>query len=190
MRAFLAIEVPAEIKVFLGALQDKLRRSGADVKWVEPENIHLTLKFLGEIGDEQAGQVGEAMEEICSLQDDFIIALGELGAFPRLSSPRIIWVGLSRGAQEATRLAAQLDERISLFGIPKEKKEFSPHLTIARTRSVLNMTSLIQCLNDCRLMPQEKKLEFRSSKVFLIKSTLTPQGPLYERLKKANLKTS
>lgn len=190
MRAFLAVEIPNEIKDFLKSLQDKLCRSGADVKWVAPDNIHLTLKFLGEIQDKQTKVVSDVMEEVCPAYDDFIIALGELGAFPRLTSPRTIWVGLSRGGEDAVRLAGQLNERLSLFGVPKEKKEFSPHLTIARVRSGLNMTSLIQYLNDCRLMPQERKLEFRSAKVSLIKSTLTPHGPLYEPLKKVNLKAN
>ncbi|MFA5114485.1 MAG: RNA 2',3'-cyclic phosphodiesterase [Candidatus Omnitrophota bacterium] len=190
MRAFVAIEIPEEIKDFLKTLQDKLRRSGADVKWVAPGNIHLTLKFLGEIQDKQAKAVADIMQRVCPSHDDFIIALGELGAFPEITSPRIIWVGLSRGGEEATRLAGQLDEEFSLLGIPKEKKEFSPHLTIARTRSGLNITSLIQYLNDCRLMPREAKLQFSSSGVSLIKSNLTPQGPLYEPLKKVNLKAS
>ncbi len=190
MRAFIAIELPKEISDYLSRLQDKLKTTGADVKWVEPDNIHLTLKFLGEITEAQSKEIIKIMEDTCGINPAFDIALGGLGAFPRITSPRVIWVGIDAGRDEAGKIAQELEDKISGLGIAKEKKEFSAHLTIARTRSAFNITALIQDLKNLAGIMPEQNLRFKASRISLIKSTLTPKGPLYETLREISLKTA
>lgn len=190
MRAFIAIELPQEIKDYFKNLQDKLKTCGADVKWVEPVNIHLTLKFLGEISEPQTKEIIKIMGNVSSAKPAFDITLGSLGAFPGITSPRVIWVGIDAGAQESKQIAQELEDRLCRLGIPKDEKGFSAHITIARTKSAFNITALIQDLKNMAGIMPEEKLRFKAAKISLIKSTLTPKGPLYEPLQDTSLKTA
>lgn len=185
MRTFIAIELPDEIRGTLAKLQDKLKQSQADVKWVEPHNIHLTLKFLGEINQEQLDNITRVLGQVCLSKKCFRMRLSAVGAFPKMDFPRVIWVGVEKGASETSEIAAQLEEGISILGIPKEKRPFSSHITIGRVRSYLNKDKLVNGLK--KMEPLEGK-EFAVTKLTLFKSTLTPIGPAYEALKAASLK--
>ncbi len=189
MRTFIAIPLPQEIKAFLAELQNELKTSGAEVKWVEPENIHLTLKFLGERDDKKIKEISNILEEAVKNKKQFLARLSTLGAFPKITSPRVIWVGIDRGDEETKLIAAELEEKISRTGIPKEEKAFSSHITIARTKSSKNIAELIKGLNVCADKLGEEKAEFPVRQIVLYKSTLTPKGPIYQALKEVNLKT-
>jgi len=190
MRAFIAIGLPKEIEDYLGKLEDKLKSTQADVKWVKPENIHLTLKFLGERDDKKVEQIKGALDEVSADNNAFRIHIGSLGGFPNLNSPRVIWVGIDQGESETKKIAQGLEEKIAKLGIPKEERPFSSHITIGRTRSNKNREKLVQ---ELKLQMNEfggQNLEFSVTKITLYKSTLTPTGPIYEILKEANLKTT
>lgn len=189
MRTFIAIELPQEIKDFLSRLQTELKATQADVKWVAPENIHLTLKFLGEIDDKKLTQIIEIIDDTAKGKDKFRICISSLGAFPKIDFPRVIWVGIETGDKEIKEIAGGLEEKIAKTGIPKEDRPFSSHITIGRTRSTLNREKLVGYLKNKSELGGEK-LEFYVTKVTLFKSTLTPKGPLYEALKEASLKTN
>lgn len=190
MRTFIAIELPKEIKDALARLQAKLKTTGADVKWVEPQNIHLTLKFLGERDDKKVEKITRALEEVAHQKSPFTIRISSLGAFPNINSPRVIWVGIDKGDNESKEIAGGLEEKIARLGIPKEERPFSSHITVGRTRSSLNREKLVQELEKSADYFGEKKLEFIAGKITLFKSTLTPKGPVYEALKEASLKTA
>jgi 2'-5' RNA ligase len=190
MRAFIAIPLPQEIKTFLANIQNQLKTSGADVKWVAPDNIHLTLKFLGEKDDEKIKQVIVILEEIAKDKKQFTARLASLGAFPEIASPRVIWVGIDRGNENSKLIAAELEERIAAIGIPKEEKGFSSHITIARTKSSKSMDNLVKELNLYADKFGQEKAEFNVNQIVLYKSTLTPKGPIYQALKAVNLKTT
>lgn len=190
MRAFIAIELPKEIRDALGILQQKLRSSGAEVKWVAPENIHLTLKFLGEIDDTQLPKFSEIIEETSRNHNSFQIRINSIGVFPKLNSPRVIWVGVDKGDGECKKIAAELEEKIAAYGIPEEKREFSSHITIARVKSLLNRDKLVQELNQLAGYFRQKNLLFYAVKITLFKSTLTPKGPIYEVQREASLRAS
>lgn len=190
MRTFIAIELPMAIKDYLSSLQDVLRASGADVKWVKPNNIHLTLKFLGEIDDKKIAEVTRVLETVAGAEKSFSIRLKSIGAFPNTNFPRVIWAGIDKGDNETKRIAAMLEERISGIGIPKENRPFSTHITIGRSRSGLNRIKLAPMLNTLKDNPDKEGLEFKASKITLFKSTLAPSGPVYEILKEANLKAT
>jgi len=186
MRTFIAIELPNEIRNSLSRLQEQLKTSGADVKWVAPENIHLTLKFLGEVEEKKLEKITQIIEDTCGERNKFQIRIASLGAFPKIDFPRVIWVGLDLGDKETKEIAKELEQNLAKIGIPKEDRSFSSHITIGRMRSTLNREKLVQNLRN-KLGGQN--LEFCVNKITLFKSTLTPKGPIYEVLKEANLKT-
>lgn len=189
MRTFIAIELPAEIRDSLARIEERLKATQADVKWVEPKNIHLTLKFLGEIDEKQHERINLILDEVAGESSSYKILVSSIGAFPKLDSPRVIWVGADAGDKETKVLAKELEEKIQKIGIPKEDRPFSSHITIGRTRSTKNRDKLIQELRNLEQEFGGKDLSFPVKKITLCKSTLTPQGPIYEVLKEANLKT-
>lgn len=188
MRAFIAIELPANIKDFLSRLENKLKTTGADVKWVSPGNIHLTLKFLGEINAETIEKISVIMEDIAKNKKTFQIHLGAMGAFPNTKFPRVIWIGINSGEDEAKEIVKELEKELNKIGIPREVKPFSGHITIARIRSNKDKENLVQELNKLNNNTErDNPPAFAVTKFILFKSTLTPQGPIYEVLKEANL---
>ena len=189
MRAFIAIELPKEIRVRLSRLQEKLKATQADVKWVSPENIHLTLKFLGEIDDKKQEKINLILDDVIKEKCAYKIQISSIGAFPKLNFPRVIWAGVDQGDDETKAIAKGLEEKIQKIGIPKEDRAFSSHITIGRTRSTKNRDKLVQELNNIADISADN-LKFNVTKITLFKSTLTPAGPIYDVLKEANLKTT
>jgi len=190
MRAFIAIELPQEIKDALARLQADLKKSEADVKWVKPGNIHLTLKFLGEIDQNSVLSVTGALQEACRKILPFTLALSSLGAFPKINFPRVIWIGVGEGDKETKNLAKALEEELVKIGIPREDKAFSTHITIGRVRSAKNNRILATQLQTFEDYLSGKTKEVKISKITFFKSTLTPCGPLYEALQEIALATT
>jgi 2'-5' RNA ligase len=188
MRAFIAIELPQEIKDSLARLQQKLKLAGADVKWVEPKNIHLTLKFLGEIDEQAQNRIIVKLEEISCAAKKFVISLASCGAFPNTNSPRVIWQGIEQGDKEVSAIATAIETQLESIGIPKENREFSSHITLGRTRSSKNRQELAQAISEFSLKPLKDK--FPASKITLFKSILTPRGPIYETIREFPLSGS
>ncbi len=189
MRAFIAIELPQEIKDTLGRLQAKLKTAEADVKWVEPKNIHLTLKFLGEIDEQTTEKIKSFLEKIPNAQKQFKINLSSPGAFPSPASPRVIWVGIKQGNAEIKGIAIFLEKQSAEIGLPPENKEFSAHITIGRVRSGKNRGELSKILSDLSQNSLEDQ-QFTADKITLFKSTLSSNGPIYETVKEFPLATT
>jgi 2'-5' RNA ligase len=190
MRTFIAIELPENIKNSLAKLQEELKATGADVKWVQPQNIHLTLKFLGERDDKKVKRISEILDEVAKVHTAFQIQINALGAFPNLNSPRVIWVGIDQGDVETKNIFKDLEDLICKVGIPKEDRAFSSHITIGRTRSPAGREKLTQAITILGEEIGKVNLTFTAGSITLFKSTLTPKGPIYEVLKAANLRTS
>jgi RNA 2',3'-cyclic 3'-phosphodiesterase len=190
MRTFIAIELPQDIKGAISRMQAKLKASGADVKWVAPSNMHLTLKFLGEIDDKTKDGICGLLKEIASNTPPFTVKLGGLDAFPDLRAPRIIWVGLAQGHDQTKAIADQLENNLEKFGISKETKPFSSHITIGRVRSQKNMGHLTRNLSEMETNVTKKTGEFQAGKITLFKSTLLPHGPVYGIIQETNLNTT
>lgn len=183
MRAFIAIGLPEDIKKSIACLQEKLKSASRDISWVKPENIHLTLKFLGEIDEHGLSLAEAAMEDVTSRENNFYIRLSSAGAFPRVDFPRVIWVGIDKGDACVKRIAQNLEDTLSHVGFPKEKKEFSSHITIARVRSALKGNEMTNLLNEYADIFHDKETGFTACGITLFKSTLTPKGPIYEAVK-------
>jgi 2'-5' RNA ligase len=187
MRAFIAIELPQETKDALARLQNQLKKAGADVKWVEPQNIHLTLKFLGDITDEQFQKISLIIDTVAKEDHPYNIRINELGAFPKIEQLRVIWVGIDSGDKETKKIAKALEEMIQKIGIPKEDRAFSSHITLGRTRSALNRNNLIDELRKRQENFKPENGEFVATKITLFQSILSPTGPTYKALKEGNL---
>lgn len=188
MRLFIAIDLPETIKLTLEKLISKLNESEADVKWVETKNIHLTLKFLGEVDEEKVEKIKQIVSSVSSKNSDYTIKISSLGAFPRVSFPRVIWVGLESGEKETKVIFKELEEKIQKLGIPKEKRAFSAHITIGRVRTPKNKEKLVKSLEDNIAALEDKNLEFKATKITLFQSQLSPKGPTYIPLIEAPLK--
>ena len=188
MRAFIAIDVSDEIKEAIAKVEAHLRYAAADVKWVRPETVHLTIKFLGEINEEKAKEAGRILDKIAGKVRPFELGIKDVGAFPGVTSPRVIWVGLGKGAAESTALAGEVDEALSKIGYEKESRPFSPHLTIGRVKSPKNKEKLKEKIVSAvgLNLPATKSCE--ASSVILYQSTLTPQGSIYTKLHEAAFK--
>ena len=190
MRTFIAIELPEEIRSALAALQDQLKASGADVKWVEPQNIHLTLKFLGNIDDALREKIGGALCSVAANNQPFMAVIGLCGAFPNMDYPRVIWLGITEGEPQIKKIAREIEDKISGLGIEKDARPFTGHITIGRVRSPSGKKSLTRALADQAQNLVKLNLGFSVSKLTLFKSTLSPAGPVYVAQKEENLKIS
>ena len=177
LRCFIALELPMEAQSELSQATAVLKGAGADVKWLEPENVHLTLKFLGEIPQSKVLQIGLALSK---LKERRAIAsrLGPLGAFPVPHKPRVVWAGLDDGQGELKNLFETMEAEMAALGFEREERAFVPHLTLGRVRSGQNLDELARLIAATR--PEPVAFTFRA--LTLMKSTLTPSGPLYEGL--------
>ena len=185
LRLFIAIELDKSLKEFLKSLQNELKKCGADVAWVKPENIHLTLKFLGEAIPESVARISSLLEETAGLLPPFSLSITHVGWFPTQGHMRIIWVGCEEGKNESARLAVYLADKLRELGFRKEERGFSPHITIGRVRSKRNLYSLRKTLENFSF---KTPLTQTVNHLTLFKSTLTPQGPIYEALQTFPLK--
>lgn len=179
IRSFIAVDIDdSEILGRLVDAQQTLAKSGADVKLVKPENIHITLRFLGNIAPQMVDKIHAAMEQVTFAP--FPVKIQSLGAFPTLKYARVVWAGIQTGVTKLADIFDQLEPQLQDLGMKPDKKGFSPHITIARVRSGRHKTELVQCINDLA-NSEFGVLEVACLK--LKKSTLTPRGPIYSTLK-------
>ncbi|KUK11714.1 MAG: 2',5' RNA ligase [Moorella sp. 60_41] len=176
MRLFVAITLSEEVNSRLASLQDELRTCGADVKWVERENLHLTLKFLGDLEPAEALEMAARIRQDTEGYGELVLHLKGIGVFPGWSRPRVIWVGLEPNPA-LTELHRRVEGALLPLGFVSEP--FTPHLTLGRLRSMTNWPRLEQRL---RFRREENWGEERVKEIVLMQSRLTPRGPRYEVL--------
>ncbi|MBI4690412.1 MAG: RNA 2',3'-cyclic phosphodiesterase [Nitrospirae bacterium] len=178
IRCFIAIELPEEIKKDIDAHVERLKATGADVKWVKVENLHLTLKFLGSAPEKMIPDISRKLLEIAKQHNSFYIRMSGAGVFPNMKFPRIVWLGIN-DSDEIKRLQRDIDESMKEFGFEPEDRDFSPHLTIGRVRSSRNKDNLMKELTTL------KDVDFgniKVEKITLMKSELKTTGAEYFRL--------
>ena len=174
MRAFIAIELSSEVRAALAAAVGALARCTAKVKWVEPDNVHLTLKFLGSIDDGMAEQVKRAMADAAG-RGGFGFVVEGLGRFPPRGKPRVVWAGVSEGAEALKALQAVLEAVLRPLGFEKER-DYVPHLTIGRVKRPQGAEALVAALEP---YAGTRFGACRASEMVLFQSELTPRGPVY-----------
>jgi len=178
MRAFLAIEIPEHTRLKVDDFIQEQSKKDLPVKWVRFENLHVTLKFLGEIDDRKKAEIIPAIKEIAEMYKPFKIDLEGVGCFPGTKNPRVLWIGVKQGAEQLRRLVLQLEERLTRFGFKREKR-YHAHLTIGRIKKF--------CKVDDILSKNITTEAFSINAITLFRSTLKPEGPIYEELKKFKL---
>ena len=179
IRAFIAIEVNSAIKKSLSEYIGQLKKTGADVKWVVPDNIHLTLKFLGYIEEETLPGLNKIVSDTVSNLESFNISIGNIGAFPSLKRPRVVFVCVQENENNLLKLYEKLDKGIEELGIKKESKKYVGHITLGRIRSQKNIPKLTSALNsgtECFFGLEQVNY------ISLMQSKLTPAGPIYTKL--------
>ncbi len=178
IRTFVAVDLEdPHIAAKIGEVQRGIEATDNGVKSVELENLHITLKFLGSVDEALVPEIARALEgpDVAP----FRARLFGVGAFPNMSRPRVIWVGVEEGREELVRLMMWVDSRLRRLGFPKEDREPHPHLTIARVKWLRDRESLRRVLSSL-LSTDFGEIEVREMR--LKKSTLTPKGPIYETL--------
>ncbi|UCB57683.1 MAG: RNA 2',3'-cyclic phosphodiesterase [Candidatus Omnitrophota bacterium] len=183
IRSFIALELTSKVQKQLGNIQEELKKSDADVKWVNPEGIHLTLKFLGNVSPQLLEEIKKALTQLAKSHKSFELKISQIGAFPTTEHPRVIWVGIEEGREETLKLAQDLEERLIKFGFLKEKRAFKAHLTLGRVRSARNRAQLKKLLQSLSF----PKTAMQAETLILFKSTLSPKGATYQALHQVKL---
>jgi len=180
-RGFIAIEIDSFQKII--ELENEIKNSGAIVKLVEPQNIHITLKFLGDTDENLIDKIEEILKASVENIKPFKISLKGAGFFPNQNYIKVMWIGIEN-TEQLGQIANKIDEQISKLGYEREKRNFSAHLTVARVKSAKNKEKLIQ------IIQKYKEIKFGKIIVNSIKlkqSELTPKGPIYTTLKDIKL---
>lgn len=185
MRLFIAMPLPENVEKALEKIIFVFSREEARVKWVDPKNIHLTLKFLGETDEKLIPSISDAVGRVAQKYNPVTGFIDTVGGFPNLKRPRVIWTGFSKPPGILAKIAGEIEDDMVPLGFEKEDRPFKSHLTLGRVKDPRKLGRLPETINGYQVVPE--KVEF--DRIVLFKSTLTPKGPLYERLFEAGLKT-
>jgi len=179
IRTFIAVSLSSSILASVEKLMRTLQTDCEEVRWVEPKNLHVTLKFLGDIPLNDLPQLIHTITQSTSQTDSFDLTFQGFGAFPNRESPKTIWIGCREGSERLVQLAEKIDEGLHSLGFPREARRFSPHLTIGRIKKPVQGSPLMSIFDE-----QQDRL-FGScsiSEVQIISSELTRRGPIYDEL--------
>jgi len=180
IRAFLAIDLPASLRPGLGRVQEELKKSAADVRWVPVGNIHLTLKFFGQLPEGEVEPLTQAAKEVAAAQAPFKLQITGAGAFPSLNNPRVVWVGIGGEVLSLAEFYRRLETALAALGHLPEGRPFHPHLTLGRVRSPGGRERLTKILKG---LPVPDWPPFKVNELILFRSNLSPQGSTYTPLK-------
>jgi 2'-5' RNA ligase len=188
LRCFVAIELEEDIRRAIDQTQALLKGApaGKHCRWVRPEGIHLTLKFLGDVPENRIDSIAEAIREAAADHERFHISFASLGCFPNARLPRVTWIGVEDPSGTLQRLQRDVEARLSELGYPPERRAFHPHLTLARTKKVSRQeqAALGELVQRTRI-DQLGEMEVRE--ISLMRSELRPSGSVYTQLAVAHL---
>lgn len=191
IRAFIAIELPEEVKTALKQLQDRLKSiDPSSAKWVDPQRIHLTLKFLGNVDADKIDPITQAIQDTAISFTSFNLHIDGLGCFPNPKRVQTIWIGLAGDIDKLQALQKNIELYVAALGFPTEKRLFTPHLTIARVREYvtsLQRQSLGEMISSTQI---GFKLGIKVNSISLMQSRLTSGGAIYTRLCSVELKAT
>jgi 2'-5' RNA ligase len=184
VRTFIAIELSSEVLAALGQVQARLRRGegGQAGRWVKAEGVHLTLKFLGEVPSERLEAIYQAVDQACLGCAPFELTVAELGCFPNLRRPRVVWVGVQEETGQLAGLQEAVERELNRLGFPPEGRKFTPHLTLARVQDRASPRE-IEALGKAVGATQIGELaRMQVDAVSVMKSDLQPEGAVYTEL--------
>jgi 2'-5' RNA ligase len=190
IRSFIAIELPEEVKTGLNRLQTELKLPRHNfVKWVAPEGIHVTLKFLGNISQEKVAEVTKVMEQASQGSIPFQLEISEVGAFPNLRQPRVLWLGIRGEIDKLVAWQQRIDSGLVPLGFAKETRPFTPHLTLARLREGVSPGDRRDFGELVMKTPLEVNFKVNVNSLSLMRSQLLPGGAVYSRLAEVKLRS-
>ncbi len=185
VRTFIAVETSAAVRQRAAELIAVFAATGAKVSWVQPQNLHLTLKFLDEVPLNSIPEVSAAVQTAAAAIAPFELEIRTAGAFPSAGRPRTLWLGTGQGSEPLGRLHAALENALRPIGFPKEHRRFAAHLTIGRVRGpspgLSGLGPLITQHADFTAG------HFPVAELVVFSSQLTPQGPIYDALSRSAL---
>ena len=179
IRTFIAFELPKNIISSISKVQEGIRSYGLKARWVRPENIHLTLKFLGNIKEADIEKIGGAIFESAKEYAPISLTAKGIGVFPGIKRPRVIWVGIRGETDLLVGLQKRLDEKFETIGFQPENRPFKGHLTLARIKKKINSKKLIDAIKEFGEFESET---FIADNIYLFKSDLKSSGAVYTKL--------
>lgn len=182
-RLFIAVDLSPEIADEVELFERAFARYDLDIRWVKKDNLHLTLKFLGQTEVSRIAAITEKLSAVAAVTDIFAVHLAELGVFPDPVHPQVLWIGADQGAPELHDLAKQIEESLVVAGFPEGEKPFVPHLTIGRFKSNRNMDNFRVAMEE---ISYRSTYTLRVDHLSVYRSFLTPEGPQYESLFRAD----
>jgi 2'-5' RNA ligase len=189
IRSFIAIELPNELKLELTRLETQLKSAKQPwVKWVNPEGIHLTLKFLGDIAADMTGEITRAMEEAVQGISPFHLEVRELGVFPNLRRVQVAWVGISGEVDKLSQLQKRIETALTPLGFVPESRPFTPHLTLARLRDQASPDERQRFGQLIANTKFEVAYTIEVDAISLMRSQLTREGAIYSQISSVKLK--
>jgi RNA 2',3'-cyclic 3'-phosphodiesterase len=184
LRAFVAIQLSNDIIGHAKALQDALKKHGLKLKWVKPQNLHLTLKFLGDIPQADATAIGAALKTAARDEAPLELTVQGMGVFPGIKRPRVLWTGLGGEVGRLKQLQSRIEDQLEPMGYHREKRGFNAHLTLARIKGAVAPDRLLRAIEAVGCF---KPQPFEVRSVMLYKSDLRPTGAIYTLLEKITL---
>ena len=178
IRTFIALGISNDIRNQITNIQKHLMNKGAELKWIKNENIHLTLRFLGEIDDKYHDKIFEAMNKVAEDARSVNLSLTGLGMFPDENHPTVIWVGIGGDVEELRQMSEKCDYYLDDGGFEIKKRHFRPHITIGRIKKLTNKKLFISEINDMQI----DHTSFKIDKLNIVKSDLKPTGAEYTNL--------
>jgi len=178
IRCFLALTIPKEAQAELASIQKSLQTHGAKARWVKADNIHITLRFLGNRPVKKIEQITKDLPLFCPNFRPFKITIHTLDGFPDLSNPKVIWTGISNGSDSILKIYDRINEGLARLGIPKEHEKFIPHLTLARCKTSEESLLTAAAIKKFRISPVDTEIKA----ITFYKSALSSHGPTYETI--------
>ncbi|MFC1555996.1 RNA 2',3'-cyclic phosphodiesterase [candidate division KSB1 bacterium] len=178
IRTFIAVEIPETVKNEIADFQNALRKEHFSIRWVRPENLHLTLKFIGDIPESLVEDIKTGVFERGSLYSPFEVSLKGTGVFPTIKRPKVFWAGITQGRDELSTLAEKTENALVKFGIEKDRRPFKPHLTIGRIKDPRETSGIVRHIS----VDFFTGIPFTVDRMIFMRSILKPSGAEYSPL--------
>jgi RNA 2',3'-cyclic 3'-phosphodiesterase len=181
IRAFIAVEIDSASKQKISGLINDLKQTNADVRWASENQMHLTLKFLGNIEQGKISLISAAIKTITGHIREFDLSFSGIGAFPAINRPRLIWAGIDKGSNELRMIAGLIEKEMGILGFDKEGRDYKAHLTLGRVGSQKKIKDLTKKMAELEFKFDP---DTKVNKLVLFQSTLTPKGTIHTPLQK------
>lgn len=183
LRTFFAVDTPQHIKMKMLEVQSLLKESNADVKWESLEKFHITIKFLGDVFENVLAEMTQKLREALKRNKPFTLSYQDVGCFPNLKNPRVVWIGCENPDGELLNIKNEIDNVTVPYGFPMEERKFHPHITLGRVKGNHNMRELVEKLKTVQFASEP----VTADEILVMKSDLKPTGSVYTVLNRIKL---